>query len=200
MAPLKSFEELKAKYDSFMRAQNEITKDIKTDQSSTDIYIERYLPIATLNLIRDVTEDGFGRKSDRRQFRQALKDKFQWYKNNLAKLEKLDGAGQHDKVCRLKKNTYEIPKIDVDSDSEDSSSQEEESDQQDLDFSRASESAVDVGSNHVGKQPSVGINSPRDYSGTQNMVQLYQINEDVVMENNEHDLLADDKQRIMKEI
>ena len=69
MAPLKSFEELKAKYDSFMRAQNEVAKDMKTNQSSTDIYIERYLPIATLNLIRDVTEDGFGRKTDRRQFR-----------------------------------------------------------------------------------------------------------------------------------
>ena len=119
MAPLKSFDDMKAKYDSFMRAQNELTTHIKHNQLETDIYIERNLPVAILNLIKEVTEDGFSKSSDRRRFRIALKEKYKYQRIKIIKDEKADGLTL---TCRLNKKKCEFPIIHIEESESDNES------------------------------------------------------------------------------
>ena len=74
----------------------------------TDLYLDRYIQVSTINLIKELCEDAFERSGEKRTFYLALDKKYKGIKSKIRKEEKYDTKfpNKLDYVCRLKKKHY----------------------------------------------------------------------------------------------
>mgnify|MGYP006893842083 CR=1 FL=1 len=100
-------------------------ENMRLNLVQTDIYLDRYLPVSTLNLIKEVCEDSFSKFRDKKCFLQELDGKYQEVLAKIKKEEKIDSkiVNKCEHTCKLRKKGFVIPEIEIpetisDSDSE----------------------------------------------------------------------------------
>ena len=86
---------------------------LKSRSWATDIYLERYLPVASLNMMRDVCEEAFGEYEDKRKFLELVKDKFEKLQKTIYDYEIFDSQMKEETRYKmtLQKREYNIPAI-----------------------------------------------------------------------------------------
>lgn len=63
-------------FTSQLNAMGHSISHLTGEQKNTEIYLDRYLPVKILNMIRDHTEESIGDYTDRKEFIERIKDKF----------------------------------------------------------------------------------------------------------------------------
>ena len=99
--------------DSEIKGQFDMICQIKRQIHQTDLYLDRYLPVATLNLIKSAHEDSFGRRSDRKGFLNTMIEKFKELEDSILDAEDDDRINKDVLLhkCNLDKRFFEIPEI-----------------------------------------------------------------------------------------
>lgn len=86
---------------------------LKKQIHATDIYLDRYLPVATLNMIKDAHEECLSRPKDRKSFLTRLDQTFKEFQDRIQVVEEKDELSRDVLLhqCDLDKRYYHIPAI-----------------------------------------------------------------------------------------
>ena len=124
---------------SQLQAYDGRIEQVKNTLLSTDLHLDRYLPVKILNLMKDVHEDAISSYGDRKVFLTNLESQFSELQKKIDAEEAADLKADPTKrfplkrQCHLRKEYYDIPSIEIpeslsyDDEDEDSAGESEQS-------------------------------------------------------------------------